>query len=135
LHIAKLHTDREILRCVYDLYLPDYPATGDPFVQVDLNVIASRLGASPQLLFGRLHYDMGTRLRHRSPTDPNLTLAAVFEVAAGNKRHVVNFPYMAAVLASLEEQRRRDLWTTGLAVLAIVVAVGSALVQWVLSWK
>jgi len=128
--MAKLHTDREILRCIYDMYRTDYPEKGDPLIPIDLAAVAAKLGCTPHLLFGRLHYDMGTRLKHRSPNDPNLTLASVFEMKAGNQRHVVNFPYLAAVLAALQEQRRRDLWTVWLSVGAIVVAVGSAVLQY-----
>lgn len=125
----KIRTDREILRCVYNMYREDYPRKGDPLLPVDLLSVAKKLDCPPELLFGRLHYDMGTRLRHRDPKNPHITLASIFEPVAGDKRHVVNFPYLTAVLATLEEQRRRDLWTTGLAVLAIVVAVGAAVAQ------
>lgn len=128
--MGKIRTDREILRCLYDMYHADYPGKGDPLVPVDIPTVAKRLGCTPELLFGRLYYDMGTRLRYRDPKDPRVTLASIFEPVAGSVRHVVNFPYLTAVLAGQEEQRRRDLWTTGLAVLAIVVAVGSAIVQW-----
>ena len=127
--MARLHTDRQILRCVFDMYEPDYPAKGDPHVPIDLQAIANKLGCPPNLLFGRLHYDMGTRLKHRDPTKPNAILASVFELAAGDKRHVVNFPYLAGVLAQLEEQWRRDLWTLWLSTIAIVVAVASAAIQ------
>lgn len=129
----KLHTDREILRCVFDMYKADYPAKGDPLLPVDLNAIAQQLGCDAHLLFGRLHYDMGTRLRHRDPRDPNVTLASVFEVAAGSQRHVVNFPYLTAMLALQEEKRKRDLWSVWLSIAAIVVATGSVIVQ-VIAW-
>lgn len=131
--MAKLHTDRKILRCIFDMYSADYPLKGDPVIPVDLYAIAARLGCDARLLFGRLYYDMGTRLRHRDPLDPNVTLASVFEPVVGSRRHVVNFPYLAAMLALLEEQRRRDLWTVGLSIAAIVVATGSAIVQ-VIAW-
>lgn len=129
--MAKLHTDREILRCFFDMYSAEYPAKGDPLVPVDINAVAKKLGCDPHLLFGRLHYDFGTRLRHRDPKDPNLTLASIFEVSAGNQRHVVNFPYLAAVLASLEEKRRHNLWTVWVATAALIVAIGSSIVQFI----
>lgn len=132
-----LPTDRAILRCIFDMYRKDFPrgdlGAGKVFIPIDVEAVARRLGVDKHLLFGRLHYDMGTRLKHRDPKDPNLTLASVFEPLVGSQRHSVNFPYLAAVLAGLEEQRRRDLWTTGLAILALVVAVATAAVQWVQS--
>ena len=116
------------------MYNADYPAKGDPLLPVDLHAIAARLGCDVHLLFGRLHFDMGTRLRHRDPRNPNVTLASVFEVAVGSQRNVVNFPYLTAMLALLEERRRRDLWTVWLSIAAIVVAVVSVAVQ-VIAWS
>lgn len=132
--MAKLHTDREILRCIFDMYSAEFPRenveAGRVFISIDIPAVAAKLGVDKNLLFGRLHFDMGTRLRHRDPKDPNVTVASLFEPQLGSQRHVVNFPYLTAVLASLEEQRRRDLWTTWLATLALVVSVASAVVQW-----
>lgn len=131
--MAKLATDQAILRCIFDMYSADYPEKGDPLLPIDLHAVATRLGCDARLLFGRLYYDMGTRLRHRDPRDPNVTLASIFEPRAGEQRHVVNFPYLTAMLALLEEQRRRDLWTIGLSIAAIVVASVSAIVQ-MIAW-
>lgn len=132
--MAKLHTDRELLRCIYDMYRKDFPrgdlGAGKVFIPIDVEAVARRIGVDKHLLFGRLHYDMGTRLRYRDPNDPKVTLASVFEPIVGAQPNSVNFPYLTAVLAGLEEQRRRDLWATGLAILALVVAVATAVVQW-----
>lgn len=45
------------------------------------------------------------------------------ELEPGGCRAWGELPYLAAVLASLKEQRRRDLWTVWLSIGAIVVAV------------
>ena len=123
---TRLHTDREVLRCIFDMYEADYPSKGDPHLPVDLTVIAANLRCSPHLLFGRLHYDMGARLRHPDPTDPKKTIASIFESAVGDKRHFVNFPYLAAHLAQLDNEHRRSSWTRWLAIGAVVVACISA---------
>lgn len=125
-HVNKLQTDRKILRCIFAMYRDDYPAKGDPFIQIDPIKVAAKLGCHPELLFGRLHYDMGTRLRHRDPRDPNKTLASVYEMKAGDKRHVVNFPYLAAVLAGLESENRKAriaIWLSGAALMVSVVGL------------
>lgn len=131
--MAKLHTDRDVLRCIYDMYRGDFPQAdieaGHVFIPIDVQAVAFKLGIDKHLLFGRLYYDLRVRHLHRDPSDPNRTISTLFEKAVGPQRHSVNFPYLAAVLAGLEEQRRRDLWTTGLAILALVIAVASAAVQ------
>jgi hypothetical protein len=127
--MARIHTDRQLLRCIFDMYAANYPSKGDPHVPIDVEAVAKRLRCSPQLLFGRLHFDMGTRLKHRDPSDPRKVLASVFEIQVGEKRHTVNFPYLAAVLADLDEKSRRNAWTLWLSIGAIVVAIASAVVQ------
>lgn len=129
------HTDREILRCIWNMYSSTFPRSdieaGNVFIPIDVEAVASKLGTDKHLLFGRLYYDLRVRHLHRDPLEPNRSISTLFEKAVGQQRHAVNFPYLTAVLAGLEEQRRRDLWTTGLAILALVVSVASAAVQWV----
>ena len=125
----RLHTDREILRCVYDLYVADYPAKGDPFLPIEVRRVADKLGCSPELLFGRLHYDMGTRLRHRSSMDANVTEASIFEVKAGDKMHCVNFPYLSSHLATLDHEEHRASRTFWLATAAFAIAISSFVFQ------
>lgn len=132
--MAKLHTDREVLRCIYDMYCSEFPQgdldTGKVFIPIDVERVAAKLGVDKHLLFGRLYYDLRMRHLRRSPTDPRQTELTLFEPVVGTQRHAVNFPYLTAVVAGLEEQRRRDLWTTGLAVVALVVSVAAAVAQW-----
>ena len=93
--------------------------------------VAGKLGCHPELLFGRLYFDMGTRLRHRDPRDPNTTLASVYEKQAGTKRHVVNFPYLAAVLAGLESENRKVLFALWLSGAALIVSIIAIVMQYV----
>jgi hypothetical protein len=122
---TRLHTDREILRCVYNLYEADYPAQGDPFIPIEVRRVADRLGCSPNLLLGRLQYDMGARLRHRSPIDADLTVASIFEVKVGDKMHCVNFPYLSSHLANLDHEEQRASRTFWLATAAFAIAIFS----------
>lgn len=115
----KLHTDREILRCLHDMYVADYPSKGDPFIQIDMGQVASQLRCAPELLYGRLYFDMGTRLRHRDPRDPSLTLASVYEKVAGSQRNVINFPYVVSLLAGMEFENRRNRAAVVLSVIAL----------------
>lgn len=125
--MAKLHTDREILQAIFDMYRADYPAKGDPWLPIDVRAVASRLGTEPELLFGRLHFDMGARFKKADPGNSKTLLASIFEVNVGDKHHAVNFPYLTATLAGMVEQHRRNQWSLWISIGAIVVAVGTAL--------
>jgi hypothetical protein len=124
-----LRTDRQILMALYLMYRADYPTKGDPWLPIDIPAVAERLRCEPRLLFGRLHYDMGTRYKHRSPNDANLILASVFEMAAGDKRHVINFPYVVALLAGMQSENRRNWAAVALSIFAVVVSVAGVWVQ------
>jgi hypothetical protein len=122
---TRLHTDREILRCIYDLYEADYPTKGDPLLPIEVRRVAERLRCSPDLLFGRLRYDMGTRLRHRIPGDANPAESSIFEVKAGDMTPSVNFPYLSSHLATLEHEEHRGSRTFWLAIAAFAIAICS----------
>jgi hypothetical protein len=129
--VQRLKTDREILRALYDLYVADYPAKGDPFVEIDVHAVAKKLGCGPELLFGRLYYDMGTRLRFRDPKDPNVSLASVYEKQVGPKRNCINFPYVAALLAGMDSEHRRNRVASVLSIIALGVSVLALLARFV----
>lgn len=124
--MARLHTDREILRCIFDMYEGQYPKGGDPWLPIDVQAVARQLKCSPELLFGRLYHDMGNRFRY---VDVD-TRTALFELQVGKVRHCVNFPYSVALLAEKESQNRREMWALALSILALIVAIASAAVQY-----
>ena len=122
----RLHTDSEILRCIFEMYEGQYPTSGDPSLPIDARAVAARLKCPPEMVFGRLYHDMGHRFRYMDGD----VRTALFELAVGSKRHCVNFPYLVAVLAGMEAEHRRDRWTRGLAILALVIACLSAGASW-----
>ena len=133
----KLHTDREILRCIYHMYLAEYlertklgrKAASEarqigPLVRIDVEAVAARLNCSSDLLFGRLLSDIGNRFRYE--VAPR-TYAAVFTRNDGHHQHHVNFPFLAGVLASMDAEHERSIRTWRLARIAIAVSFVSAL--------
>jgi hypothetical protein len=69
----KLPTDREILKCIFDLYKSDYPGpkgedgrgANDPFIHIDLTKVSARLDCTPELIFGRLYYHLDAKYRYK----------------------------------------------------------------------
>jgi len=101
--VSKLPTDRQVLKCIYEMYLPMYPGAqsgsrgeNDPYLSIDVPAVAVKLGCKPELLFGRLYCDLD--YRHRYQQDDGVKVP-LFTLQHGEKRHAVNFPYLAAILA------------------------------------
>jgi hypothetical protein len=132
--MGKLPTDREILKCIYQMYERQYPGVppgasrgeNDPHIAVDVRAVAERLGCNAELLFGRLYYHLDYKYRYKQD---NGALVPLFYLQVSDKRHAVNFPYLAAVLAEHQQEYRNRLWSLGLSILAIVLSVASLAVN------
>lgn len=134
-----LPTDREILKHIYEMYQVFYPGKSpgkergenDPYLPIEIPQIASRMGCSAEMLFGRLYYHLDAKYRYTQDNGGNVHM---FLIAVGSKRHCVNFPYLVAVLAEKDLDHRRQLWSLGLSIAALALSVG-AIIALVLSSK
>jgi hypothetical protein len=129
-----LLTDREILRCIIEMYAPSYPGTqpgeirgkNDPYLPLKINEAATRLGCSPEMPFGRLYYHLDAKFSYTK--DGNVQVH-IFALKVGAQMHCVNFPFLAAVLADKDEEHKRQLWSLGVAITASVLSVASIVAQ------
>lgn len=65
----RLPTDREVRKCIFEVYEASYPADpetrkNDPYVPVDLRAVAAKLDCKPELLFVRLYYHLDAKHRY-----------------------------------------------------------------------
>jgi hypothetical protein len=129
----KLPTDRFLLECIFEMYKEDYPGvkgddgrrSNDPYVAIDIRAVAKKLECTPELLFGRLYYHLDQKHRYTQDDGPVVHL---FALKAGDKRHAVNFPYLAAVLAGQNQEFRRYVVSLCVSFIALAVSVTSLLV-------
>lgn len=98
----------------------------DPYVPIDIRTVASKLGAKPELLFGRLYYDLDARHRYEQEGGASVHL---FLLDVQGKGHSVNFPYLAAILAGHEQEHRKLFWSMVFSVSALLVSVASLAVS------
>lgn len=130
----KLPTDRAILKCIYEMYEPAYPGVqpgsprgeNDPYIAIDIPAVATKLGCNAELLFGRLYYHLDQKHRYKQDSG---ALVPLFYLKVGDKRHAIHFPYLAAILAVQEQEHRRQLWSLGISILALVLSVASLVVN------
>lgn len=132
--MTELPTDRQILRCIHEMYKNDYPEKGedetrtrtDPYLPIVVKDVALRLGCHPEMLFGRLYYHLDAKHRYKQDSGASVHL---FSIVVGSERHCVNFPYLAAVLAEKNEEHTRQLWSLWLSIAALVLSVASIVAQ------
>jgi hypothetical protein len=125
-----LPTERQVLRRIYDMYEAAYPSgqpgIRDTFIPIDIHLVAERLGCKPELLFGYLYYHLDHKHRYRSGENAHVHL---FAPQAGELRHAVNFPYLAAILAGHDQEHSKYVWSLGVSLVALAVSVGAILAQ------
>lgn len=132
--MATLPTDREILRCIYDMYEKDYPGPekpaggydNDPYLPIDVSAVAAKLAISPRMLFGRLYYDLEKKHGYQKGDGYR---TSVFAPKVGDRRHCVHFPYLSAILADQDHQSRKNLLSFAMSGLAIIISMGSLAVN------
>lgn len=134
--MARPPTDFELLRAIYERHRAEFTAyvdVEDPLNRgmkvmfpIDIPAIASDLSVDPDSVFGRLYYHLDSTYGEERDKGPR---KAFFSLLVGDNVNCVNFPLLEAVLAGLWQQRDRDFRTFWLAVVSIVVAVGSLAVS------
>lgn len=130
----KLPTDREVLRSIYELYENSYPGipqdgvrgVNDPYVPIDLRLVAKKLNLKPELVFGRLYYHLDAKHRYKQSDGVSVPL---FGLNIQGKGHSVNFPYLASILAGHDQEYRKQFWSIAFSALALVLSIASLIVN------
>jgi hypothetical protein len=128
-------TDYELLREIYHRHRGDFESavargarSARIAVPIDIPAIADALGADQDAVFGRLYYHLEPT--YAPPQEPGTTAKKFFfSPLVGQDPNCVNFPLLEAVLASLWQQRRRDLLAIATAVVSFAISVASLIVS------
>lgn len=109
------------------MYQGEYPGSlnpagrgaNDPYLPIDLRAVAKRLRCQPELLFGRLYYPLDAKYRYKQDSGAHVNL---FDLNYQHKGHAVHFPYLASILAGMEQEHRKTLWSLALSIAALIVS-------------
>lgn len=132
----KIPTERQVLRSIYDMYLPQYPfqpekgTLGQVMIPIDVEAVAKQLGTDKYLLFGYLNSYLDHKYRHRTGENSFIHL---FTPVVGDMRHAVNFPYLAAILAGHDQEHSKFAWSLGVSLIALALSVGAIIAQLIAS--
>ena len=125
----RLPTDLEILDAVYKRYYKVFKTYSEGvsnersskiYVPLDIIAIAKDLGVDADILFGRLYYDLDKR--HGYERDDGVKVPFFYLLLDDKDRHCINFPYMAAVLAGLRDERSQRRTGIVIAVVSLVIS-------------
>ena len=128
--MPKVPTNLEILNTIHTLYYSDFAdysketSSRDSkiYVPIDVDKVAHNLSVDVDIIFGRLYYDLDRRYGY---SQKNGTQVKFFSIQFGKDRHVINFPYMAAVLAELSDENKKFRIATVIALISLVVSIVS----------
>ena len=126
----KVPTDHAILNDIYDHYYKTFADYSDEttersskiYVPLDIRGISKRLRVDPDIIFGRLYYHMEEKYGYQRSGGDRVHF---FAFSVGPDKHCINFPLLGAVLAGLQEEKRKTRWAVGLAILSLIVSVVS----------
>jgi len=123
----KIPSDFRILQKIYERYYEDFTRFSEDttvrstkiLVPINIEDLARDLNVDPDIIFGRFYYFLNRKHGYENEDGSRVSL---FELSAGDDRHVVNFPLMAALYAEmLEETRKHNA--------AIWIAAGSLFIS------
>lgn len=123
-------TERKILRCIYDMYEASFPvegkSAGKVMVAIDIEAAAKKLKCDKHILFGYLYYHLDHKYRYS--TSENV-FVHLFAPKAGELRHAINLPYLAAILAGQDQEHSKFIWSLGVSLVALALSVGAIIAQ------
>ncbi len=130
--MARLPTDLQILEEIYKRYYPVFTSfvketsnrSSKVYVSIDIREIADRFKIDADIVFGRLYYHLDQRYGFSQPDGAKVHF---FAKQVGQDMHVVQFPLLASVLATLREEHKEHLHGVVLSIAAIVISFASLL--------
>jgi len=134
----KTPSDLKVLSTIYKLYYDEFTnhslekdvqngRKSKIFVPVDCKMIARELSVDGDIVFGRLYYHMEEKYGYMRDDGSRV---AFYASIAGEDNRCVNFPLMASVLASLQQESSKFLWATVMSGIALAVSIVVPVVNW-----
>jgi hypothetical protein len=129
-----LPTDLKILDAIYNRYYETFVSFSESdknrsskiLVPIDITTLAKDMGVDPDIIFGRLYYDLEQKYGYKH--ENGLTVH-FFARQINEDINCINFPYMASVLAKLREENRKYHIATTVAIVSLFVSAAAILIS------
>jgi hypothetical protein len=126
-------TDLKILDAIYRRYYGEFSkySNGDGsrsskmYVPIDIKQVAYDLKIDGDIVFGRLYFHLEHKYGYKQHDG---TRVPFFALSLGHEVHCVNFPFMASVLADLQDQSRKHNVAIWIAAASLVVSAVSVVI-------
>jgi hypothetical protein len=127
-------SDFDLLKVIYEDYRDEFTtrsgSSTNPFVAIDLAMIAAQLRTTDQMVFGRLYHHLDPRYAHEpDPAIGRTARKSFFTPVAGDLTNAINFPMLEAVVGGLWQERRRDLWVSATAIVSIAISLAALIIS------
>ena len=142
--MTRLRTDREILRAIYERYYDDFISfersqktrQTKNYLPIDIPAVAQALNMEPELVFGRLYYHLAPKYGQTDvqPKVPFFEKEFPNSITGQPDLHVVNFPLLESILATLEYQERKFRLPFTVGAISLGVAILALFVNVLLNW-
>lgn len=133
--MKNLLSDFKILTKIYERYYEDFKKysrekpTRDckVYVPIDIRSFASDLKTDEYLLFGRFYNHMNTKYKGNEDSP-------LFSMT-GKDKHDIHFPLLAAAIAGLKEERKRQNISMYLSIIAVTISLAALAVSGFKTWN
>jgi len=129
----KVPTDLKILGFIYDHYYETFAAYSKEkptrntkiYVPIDVDMIGKHFSVDGDIIFGSLYYHLNHKFGYTNDKGHIIRIFTTELIGQpmGKDINVVNFPYLASVLADLRRERSRYRWAIGVSVLSLIISL------------
>lgn len=117
-------TDLELLNTVQSLYESDFVKGRNDkthfYIPIDCKYVAQEMKVDAEMVFQRLNFHLNKKYSYKQDDGSKVEFFA-FEV--GGVKHCINYPYLCAILAQMEDDQKELRHTKIIAIIAIVISV------------
>lgn len=128
----KVPTDRKILEFIYCTYYQDFRKFSKEnktrmtkiFIPIDISKVALHFKTDEDIIFGRLYYYLNNKYGYKCDDGSKVPF---YTEVMGEGKKCINFPLMASILASLQEDYRRFQKTTIITIWAAIATIAATI--------